>query len=137
MLGALWQLQAVEVGERHTQVLCLSTLVWTHRNISVCTAGKAWVHSRAESRLSGLTVPATSIGDVKGQDDSVAFLEEHDAWADLGDDAHVLVAGQKIKSAGLISTNFCSHQGVSYPNTKPLPPSAAVLPSYIYCYVSI
>jgi len=49
----------------------------------------------AECSLALLTVPAPPVGDVEGQHDAIALLQQCHAIADLFDDAHVFVAKYK------------------------------------------
>lgn len=89
------QLQGVEVRVRYAEVLSLPALIGAHGNISVCTTREAGVYACAEGCFALFAVLAAAVGDIEGEDDAVVFLEEGDAGADLGDDAHVFMAWEE------------------------------------------
>ena len=62
------------------------------RGLTVGTAGESRIDACAKRRLSLAAVPTLAVGNVEGEDDPVALLEDRDALAHLFDDAHVLVA---------------------------------------------
>jgi len=80
--------------------LRLSAAVGAHGDVAVGASGKARVDTSAESSFAFFAIAATAVGDVKGHDDAIAFLEEGYARAQLFDYAHVLVAE--------CDTSFCS-----------------------------
>ncbi len=70
----------------------LTTSIRPHSHVPICSTCKTGVHTRAERRFALFAIPAASVGDVEGEDDAVAFLEERNSLANFGDDAHVLMA---------------------------------------------
>ena len=73
----------------------LSALIRAHSYIAVCTACEAGVDACAEGGFALFAIAAAAVGDVEGEDDSVAFFQEGNAAADCDDDAHVLVTCQR------------------------------------------
>lgn len=73
----------------------LSALIWTHCYVAVCATCEAGVDAGAEGGFALFAVAAAAVGDVEGEDDPVALLEEGDAAADLDDDAHVFMSSMR------------------------------------------
>lgn len=94
------QLQAIEVGKRHADVLCLAALVWTHGDISISSTGESGIDARAEGGLPFFTVPASTISDVEGHHNTIALLQQRHPGSAFGDDAHVLVAEDQARLGG-------------------------------------
>ena len=90
-LVAGWERQAVEVGMRHLQVLCLTAAPGAHRHIAIRAAGEAGVDGDAEAGESALAILAEAARHVEGHYDSVSGAQRLHGVADFLDDAHVFV----------------------------------------------
>lgn len=91
VLGALGQLQAVEVGERHPQILGLPTSVGAHRDVAVGAAREARVDGQAETGHARQAVLAEAAGHVEGHHHPVTLADRDHARPSFHDDPHVLV----------------------------------------------
>ena len=70
----------------------LAACIRTHRHVPVCSARKTSVHACAEGGVALFAVLAAPVGNVKGEDNAVALLEEGHAWTRFGHNTHVLMA---------------------------------------------
>src|SRR6185437_9510673 len=91
VLGSRRQLQAIEIGERDSQIFCLATWIRTHRDISVGASRESRIHGQAEPGVACLAVLAEPAGHVEWHDHAVAYRETRYPGTGLHDDAQVLV----------------------------------------------
>jgi hypothetical protein len=70
----------------------LPSTVWAHCDVSVGAASEAWIYTCAKGGLAFFAIAASSISNVKGHHNPVAFLEEGYTCSELFDYAHVLMA---------------------------------------------
>jgi predicted acyltransferase (DUF342 family) len=92
MLLASRQFESVKVRVWNSDILRLTTSVRAHGDITVGTSCKTRVDASTESSSALFTVTAATIGDIEGHDDAVSFLEKSDAFAELFDYSHILMA---------------------------------------------
>lgn len=90
---------------------------------TVSTSRKSRIDPRAEGCLSLFAIPASSVGNIEGHHDAIAFLEQRDTLSKLFYDAHILMACSKF------SLQIVSLMRLCLP--KVMPASAAVRPSYM------
>src|SRR4029450_3314684 len=86
------ELEQVPVGVGHGHVLGLAAKPAAHVDVAVGGAGPGRVDVLADAGVALLAVAAAPAGDVEGDADQVADLDELDVAADLGDLAGDLVA---------------------------------------------
>ena len=92
MLLASRQFESVKVRIWNSDILRLTTSVRAHGDITVGASCKARVDTSTESSSALFTVTAATIGNIEGHDDAVSFLEKGDAFAELLDYSHILMA---------------------------------------------
>ncbi len=124
ILRSRWEKQGVEVCPRYSDVLCLTSLVWTHGNVSVCGTGESvgLVGFRTEGSPSLLAIGAVTAGNVKWHHDTITLFERLNSATDLFDNS---LDDRSARSAGVRRNN------TMFSCPKMMPASAAVLPSYM------
>jgi propanediol utilization protein len=94
------QLEAVEVGEGHPQVLGLPAPVRAHGDVAVRAAGEAGVDRQAEGGIARLAVLAEPAGHVERHYHPVALAEADHARSNLHDRPEILVPEHDARLGG-------------------------------------
>ena len=107
-LVAVGELQQVEVGERHHDVLRLAADPAAHVDVAVGRAGAGRVDVEADAGLALVAHPAAAAGDVEGHRADVALLDEQHVVADLDHLAGDLVAERLARPAPSCGPGPCA-----------------------------